>query len=353
MKVEFGRLVDVVADEEWSKAHERGGASFCRLLFFNDTFYVFVLSGRSYYVRGFDTDWKFTGFEKKLTSEGDVDVDQDITFDGEYIYEYIDLNGPKGRVRKFDKEFNLVKCSAMLRGESDVILDQNLTIIKDKIYAGSEYREKRNIWNQPRQPGMQNMPPNPLVARGSHLRILDKDLNLLQEKDLIANVTGAVVPNQYWGLGVSQLYADGYYCGVVHSPIGNVSQFDHGESLGARQIFILRFDDDFNFVDSKGPLSDTNYDNFWCTGSWYEDNLFFISYVCRKKGCVMGPRVPREPGEGSLRLGIFDKDFNELETIEVNSTGGGLTKILKIGNKLYVTSASRGAFVQELILKTI
>ena len=247
-----------------------------------------------------------------------------------------------------------VMSSPIFCNKNEIVLDQNIAVIHGNIYAGSEYRENNPLWiRQRRDQGseMQNIPPNPEVVRATYLRIFDPNLTPIDERNLIAHIDRAVVSHQYWGLGASQLFAEGYYCVVVHSPIGNVKYFDHGESIGARQIFVLRFDEDFNFVDSKGPLSDTDYDNFWCTGSWYENGIYFISYVSRKKGCVLGPRMPQEPGEGSLRLGIFDTDFNELETIEINSSGGGLTKILKIRNKLYITYSSQEAFIQELVLK--
>ena len=180
------------------------------------------------------------------------------------------------------------------------------------------------------------------------------DLNFLEERDLIAVIEGAVVPNQFWGLGVSQLWANGYHCVVAHTPIGNISQFDRGESIGARQIFVVRFDEDFTFIDSHGPLSDTSHDNFWCTGCWYEDGRYYISYMCISKGFVPGPGKPMPKDlKDNLRLGIFDDDFNELETIDITPSGGGLPGMLKIGNKLYIAYIGAGgaASVQELILK--
>lgn len=148
-----------------------------------------------------------------------------------------------------------------------------------------------------------------------HLRVFDKDLNLLQEKDLLANINGAAFPRRYSGLGASQLYADGYYCVFAQSPTGDKRYFERG----ARQIFVIRFDDNFNFVDSKAILTDTNNDNYWCTGSWYEDGLYYISYTYRKpgEGTVLGPGIPEKLGsfsadQGNIRLSIFDKDFNEL-----------------------------------------
>jgi hypothetical protein len=54
-----------------------------------------------------------------------------------------------------------------------------------------------------------------------------------------------------------------------------------------------------------------------------------------------------------LRLGIFDENFNEIETVNITppGAGGGLPSLVKVSNKLYVSYGLGGAFVQELILK--
>jgi len=318
-----------------------------------------------------DDHWRFTGIERNLTHQGQREIDHDIAFDEEHIYHYAMLPGGAGQIRKYDSGLELVAQTPVFRaGLTDMILDQNIAVFGDRIYAGGEYREG-GPWS--RRPGQQNIPPDVNVSRGLHLRIYDKDLNLLDEKDLVGRVEGAAVPNQFWGLGVSQLRADGFHCVVAHTPIGDTRRFDHGESIGARQIFVVRFDDQLNFVDSKGPLSDTDCDNFWCTGSWYEDGRYYIAYVSVSNGCVPGPglrpdELPHELPEGNLRLGIYDADFKEIETVNLTSPvvqtspgeGGGLPGMLKVGDRLYVSYAMMapmttpnkgGAVVQELILK--
>ncbi len=366
--VGIGRLIDVAGDEAWRDNHSGRGADFCRVLFMNDIFYAFLTDhppgpGNIYYVRGFDQDWQFTGFERRLTPPGESDIDQDIAFDGEYVYEYA-MQSRSGKIRKFDSKFNLVKQTTVFRaGENETILDQNIECYNGKIYAGSEYRENNVLWRYLRQEGGgQNIPPNAEVVRATHLRVFDTGLNLIAEKDLIAKISDAAVPNQYWAIGASQFYADGYHCVAGVSAIGNISYFDRGESIGARQLFIMRFDKDFNFVDSKGPLSDTSTSNSWCTGSLYKDGRYYIVYCSRKpgEGHQYGPGGPPPgapagglSGMGHVMLGIFDKDFNELETVVLTSSGGNRPQLLKMGNKLYVTyDSTRGeAFVQELTIK--
>jgi len=374
--VEKGRLINI------------GSGLFCRVIQIeNGTFYVFrSMFGQGYIVKGYDQDWVPTGFEKVLTPPGRRDIDHDMAFDGKYIYHFAMLPGA-GQIAKFDTDFNLVNMTVVFpAGPNETILDQNIDVIGDKVYAGTEYREDNALWRAPGRPtGTQNIAPNSEVDRAMHLRIYDKDLNLLEERDLVANIDGAVPPNQYWALGTSQLYADDYYCAVVHAPVGNYAYFDamdtrgegeyFTESAGARQVFVLRFDDDFNFVDSVGPLTDTDNENYWCTGSLYEDGKYFVSYTFRRpgEGSVMGP-PPRPPvpgwdknatfkdDQGNIRVGIFDSDFNELATVDVTditvrlgdvTSAAHRSSLYKVGNKLYVTyDAPSGAFVQELILKT-
>ena len=117
--VEIGRLIDVAGDEAWRDNHSGRGGDFCRVLFVNDTFYAFLTNhppgpDNIYYVRGFDQNWQFTGFERRLTPPGESDIDQDIAFDEEYVYEYA-VQSRSGKIRKFDSNFNLVKQTTVFR----------------------------------------------------------------------------------------------------------------------------------------------------------------------------------------------------------------------------------------------
>jgi len=365
--VEFGRLIDIAGDETWRRNHNRGG-DFCRVLLIDDTFYAFLTDNppgpeNIYYVRAFDQAWQPTGFEKRLTPQGETDIDQDIAFDGEHIYEFA-MQSRSGRIRKFDRAFNLVKQTPVFHaGENEIILDQNIECYGGRIYAGSEYRENNALWRyRQRQGGTQNIPPNTEVARATHVRVFDTNLNLLDEKDLVANIPGAAVPNQYWAIGASQFHADGYHCVAAVSAIGNISYFDRGASIGARQLFVMRFDKDLNFVDSKGPLSDTSTSNSWCTGSLYEDGRYYIVYCSRGpgEGHQYGPAGPPRgtrpgglSGMGHVVLGLFDRHFNELETVLLTTTGGNRPQLLKVGRKLYVSyDTTRGeALIRELIIR--
>ncbi len=351
------RICDDPMTAQFGRKIQLGGGLFPRTAHLGGKFYAFLSGPNGYTARIYDDQWRFTGVERNLTPKGQREVDHDIAFDEEHIYHYAMLPGGAGQIRKHDGQLELVAQTPVFRaGPTDMILDQNIAVFGGRIYAGGEHREG-GPWRGRR--GEQNIPPDTKVSRGLHLRIYDKDLNLLEEKDLVGRVEGSAVPNQFWGLGVSQLRADGFHCVVAHTPIGDTRRFDRGESIGARQIFVVRFDDRFNFVDSKGPLSDTDRDNFWCTGSWYEGGRYYIAYVSVSDGCVPGPGVrPAEVPESHVLLGIYDADFNEIETVKLTSAGegGGLPGLLKVGNRLYVSyvpTAPRGggAILQELILK--
>ncbi len=332
-----------------------GGGGFPRPIKLGDRLWVFRARASQSSVIRLDANLFPDGVEKDLTPKGSRDVDHDLTVSGDYVYHYAMKSGGAGQVRKYDKDFNVVAQTEIIRaGGTDLILDQNIAVLDGKVYAAGEYRE-RGPWRSTDQ-GEQNIPPDPKQARGVYLRVFDLDLRPLGDKKLVADIPGAAVRNQFWGLGTSQLRADGYHCLVVHTPVGNVARFPRGESIGARQIFVLRYDSDFRFVDAHGPLSDTDRDNFWCTGSWFEDGRYYIVYASVAGGYIPGPG---EESTGkivdNLRLGIFDETFREIETVDLTRLGEGgmLPDILKVGKRLYVTYVKHGhekAVLQELVI---
>lgn len=314
--------------------------------------------------------------------------DHDADFDGEYLYQFPtgpnhpDDIEPRGRgigiIYKYETEkFDLVSIGWFKVNENEIITDQNIAVINNRIYLGTEYVERPpDLIGPVRKPELNKISPqtdvNLLMEPRNvmmHLRILDKDLALIDERNLEAKIKNAWTPNRYQGMGASQLYADGYYCIVTSCPIGNTSYFDNGGSRGARQIFVIRYDDRFNFVDSKGPLTDNNNDNYWPTGSWYEDSKYYISYTYRKpgEGCVLAPKAPVKPGtfkedQGNIRLSIFDEGFNELTTFDVTNmkcdpeiagnAGYHRSSVLKKDDNIYVSyDGPGGVWVRELILK--
>ncbi len=145
-----------------------------------------------------------------------------------------------------------------------------------------------------------------------------------------------------------------YHGLLVHTPVGNMAKFSRGESIGARQIFLLRYDDDLNFVDAKGPLSETNRDNFWCTGSVWSDGRLYVVYTSLARGYCPGPGEKSQgPRSSNLRLGIFDENFEEIETVEITQPGlgGSWPGLFQDGNRLYVSYSGGGrSHVRELIL---
>ena len=229
------------------------------------------------------------------------------------------------------------------------------------------------------------MPPSNEIKTGTHLRIFDTNLNLIDERNLVARIDKAIFPHQYWGRGASQHYADGYYCIVAASPIGNTSYFNKGESIGARQIFILRFDENFDFIDSKGPLTNILHDNYYPTGSFYDHEMYYISYTTRRsgEGCVPGsppspsPTALRDPNpdgffgvpgtfggdQGNIRITIVDKCFNEVTTLDLTDFKTNSNRVIgaahrsslyKVGKKVYLGYDDPiGICIRELMIKEI
>ncbi len=338
---------------------ELGHGLFPRVAFRGGRFYVAVGSRDGYRVTVYDSDWKPTGVEVNLTPSGEKQVDQDIALGPDGFYHFAMLDGARGIVRKFDWELLPVAESPVFRAvDQERILDQNIAVLDGLVYAGSEFRDATRRWGDGPQ---QNLPPTPDAARGVRVRVLDADLKLLETRDLSARIDAAAAPVQHWGLGASQLLVDGVHCVFAVSPVGNVEHFRDGESIGARQVFLLRFDPRGLFLESVGPLTDTDYDNFWCTGSWHEDGRYYVSYTCLspEDGPVLGPDGGGSD-QGNIRLGIYDESLEEIETIEITNYsskdvehgGAHRSDVLKVGDRLYVSYDSPdGCWAQELILE--
>jgi hypothetical protein len=331
------------------------------------------------YVKLYDENWQFTGVEKKLY---DRPGDKDIAFDGMYFYLYTG-----DRILKFDTELNQMKNITIPSDPDEKRTDYQIDVVNGKVITLSEYRENNTALWKGRQQPYSNIPPNSEVDRAAMIRIFDTNLNLLLKTNLVVSVAGAVPPNQYWAMGVSAFSSDGHLYLAVHAPVGNYAYFNvteyrgdpptswPAESAGARQVFVLKFDDDLSFLGCSGPLTDTDNDNYWCEGSVYEDGKYFISYTYRRpgQGSLLGPQAPRANAtftddQGNIRLSIYDNAFKELATVDitdinVQALGDRFayhrSSILKLGNKVYVPYDQGGGpphltagFIQELTLKT-
>ena len=336
-----------------------GNGLFPRVLFHNEKFFVAVAQRSGYRVEVYDSEWKATGQKADLTPTGERQVDQDLALGPDGLYQFAMLEGGKGVVRKFDWDLRVVAESPVFRAENgERILDQNIAVLEGRVYAGSEFRDVTRRWGDGPQ---QNLPPDAEAARGVRVRVLDADLALIESRDLAARVEAAAAPTQHWGLGASQLLVDGVHCVFAASPVGNVEHFKEGESIGARQVFLLRFDGKGAFLDASGPLTDTDCDNFWCTGSWHEDGRYYVSYTCLgpEDGPVLGPEGGGSD-QGNIRLGVYDESLQEIETIEITNYsakdvargGAHRSDVLRVGDRLYVSyDSSDGCWAQELILR--
>lgn len=312
--------------------------------------------GDQYYVAGYDADWTPTGFEATLTPDGIMEGDHAVAWEGEHVYHYPTLQS-SGVVRGHDVEtFELEGKSEEFEvagGES--LSDPCLATEADRVLAGTELRGDSDLW------GSSNIAPNDEVDRGLRLRVFDSaDLAQVEEVDLLAEIDGAEVPHQYWGKGTSILPVEDELHLVVHTSVGNTEAFDSGESAGARQVFVLRFDESYGFLGSHGPLTDEQNDNYWSTGAACADGRLLVSHTFRtpEDGPVVGPP---EPDGGNIRLALYDETFALLderiltdvtpEDIERHE-GAHRSHLLLDGDRLIVTWDQEGRiYVQEVTLR--
>lgn len=344
-KMELGRLV------------EAGPGVFSRPVVLGDGFAVIRKVEHTLFATVFDGNWQMQRENVRITPENDKEGDCDVISDGEHVYIFSLVTTAGHRLRKYNADFEMVGDRALphIEGDQEYVLDQNIELIDGRLYLGAEYRDQnvRIGW-----PGG-NLPPFAESQRGMYTRIFSRNLNPIEVHQLTGTLPGAILPHQFWGMGASQLKIGDQHVVFAASSIGDLSRFDHGESIGARQLFVLRFDKNYQFVDALGPLSDTRHDNYWFTGSWHEDGLTWVAYTFRRKeeGPVIGPP---HPDNGNIRLTVFDPDFKEIETIDItriplqpgSAAGAHRAKLLKVGDRLYVGyDAASNSYVQEVILK--
>jgi len=343
--MELGRLI------------EAGHGVFSRPVVLGDGYAVVRKVEHTLYATIFDGDWKMTQENVRITPEGQAEGDCDVISDGEHVYIFSLVTTAGHRLRKYNAEFEMVGDRALppITDETEYVLDQNLVLIDGNLYLGAEYRDMDARVGWPDG----NLPPYADSKRGMYTRIFSRDLNPIELHRLNGVLPGAILPHQFWGMGASQLKIGDQHVVFAASTIGDLSRFDHGESIGARQLYVIRFDEEYKFVDAIGPLSDTRHDNYWFTGSWHEDGRTWIAYTFRRKeeGPVIGPP---HPDNGNIRITAFDRNFKEIETVDVtriplkhgSAAGAHRAKLLKVGDRLYVGyDAASHSFVQEVILK--
>jgi len=334
-----------------------GDGTFGRAYPRDDRLYVGrSLGSDGYWIAEYDLDWNPTGTDINISPSELMEGDHALQVDDNHVYHVAALQGDDtilGQLRKHDAQLDLVSQADLERTSDDeFIMDQSVAVYQGQIFVGTEHREDAASWEV-------NIPPDEQVRRGLHLRVFDDQLELQREFDLEAEIEAAWVPHQYWGMGTSQLWAHQTYHLFTQAPIGDTSSFDQGESAGARQIFALLFDEDFGFVEALGPLSDSSYDNYWCTGSQYAGQRFFVSHTFRRPedGPVQGPPTP---DQGHIALSMYDEDFQLLQRLEITNIssddiGAGLgahrSSLVVADDVVYVSFDMQGqVWLQEVLL---
>ncbi len=272
---------------------------------------------------GHDFYWRTDGFERRLTAEGVTEQDHDLdSHEGTLVraVEIIEEEKRYTTLRKRDRHYTILAESERFGGGDDEMsLDLHVMLDEGKTYVGTEYREDGAKWIADEKAKETNLPHNETVRRGMRLRIFDEELKLLREKDLLAELAGAQVPHQYWGMGGCVLRHEGYLNVFAVAPVGDFESFSRGESRGTRHVFVLRYTDALEQVATFGPLSEPKLDAYWTTGCAYHRGRYFISYTYRRPedGPVLGDPTW---DDGHVGIDMYDDDFNLLQSLMVSST---------------------------------
>jgi hypothetical protein len=274
---------------------------------------------------GFDRKWRPTGYSAQLTDDTVIEQDHDVAVEvNSWVRAYESTRGTERRVtvrRRGPQGDILAQSPRFVAEEDELPLDLHVMVSDGLTYLATEYRREPERWVAPDGALEQNLPPDERVARGVRLRVLSPDLGLLRQVDLAAQVAGAQVPHQPWGMGSCSLRVDGSLYLFTAAPVGDSLSFAEGESAGTRQIFALRYSDALTQTASNGPLTPPGQDSYWPTGCVYHRDHFFISHTMRERqdGPVMGPPAL---DDGHVAVAMLSRDLELREWLVVSETAG-------------------------------
>lgn len=274
---------------------------------------------------GFDRKWRPTGYREQLTDDTVIEQDHDVAVEANsWVRAYESTRGTERRVtvrRRGLQGDILAQSPPIVTDEDELPLDLHVMASDGHIYLGTEYRQEPERWVAEDGAVEQNLPPDRGVARGVRLRVLNADLELVRQVDLPAQITGAQVPHQPWGMGSCSLRVDGELYVFSAAPVGDTTRFCEGESAGNRQIFALRYSELFEQTASYGPLAAAGQDSYWPTGCVYHRGHFFVSHTTRRPedGPVMGPPTM---DDGHIGVAMLTPELELLEWIRVSETEG-------------------------------
>lgn len=331
---------------------------FARAVRRDSGFTLYYGLGSVYFYQAFDEAWVAQGSEGQLTPDGESERDHAVAFDDTYTFHLASVRGADGdppsmSLAKFGADHARVG-DGLTYAVDGPSIDPVLAVVDGEVLAGTEHRGE-GTWNG-------NMPPDDEVERALAVRVYDADLALSREVVLLADVAGAAAPRQYWGLGSALVEAEGYRVLFAASAIGDTSNFADGESVGARQIFALRFDADLEFVDAFGPLTDTTHDNYWSTGAVFDGGHYFVAHTYRRPedGSVpMRDSGGVETDAANVRLEVYDRCFNPVDSLAITDfapeeidvgQGAHRAGLLAVADRLYVTYDDGMARVREVLV---
>jgi hypothetical protein len=288
------------------------GAVFSGILFVDDNFYVTYGAPprdgerNQMFVKGFDENFGFTGFSKQLT---DVEIGiadhQTIHIDG-YFYSVYSTPGNRDLyLEKFDSNWNsvgmttVVTASPMNQPTNDMFLNH----ADGFLYVGTVDISPEHEFYQ-------------------YIRKYDLDLEFKGEfvlTDVSSNV------------GSSMIFFNNTFIIVSSDKFWDDAN-----------IIVLRYDSNWNFIDSKTISADPSANERFPMGLLFKDGRFYVSYT-HQTGILFHPGGGGEPPSdyGDIILKAFDSDWNVLGQVKVTdelpANSANRAHLAWANNKIYVS----------------
>jgi hypothetical protein len=286
----------------------------------NGKFYVsYVGEGMQYWVKEYDENFQFTGFERQLTDDPGGAADAQLRHGDGFFYLAYNLPGEAYEIpgalggdlilRKFDGNFNFIKKVIVSDDppENEKTDDMFLFYEGNKLYVGSGYRVPSEV--------VEEEPPVWNIV-GYILRIFNTDLNLLEERVLR-------IENYWQSIGASVVLVDDTFHIFSESTFVPEPKPD---------LTVAKWTRDWDYISIR-RLAKTPEDwEYFSKGALFDNGRFFLTYMVE---------APEQPvARGDVFLKTFDSDFTLLQTIQVNDEAESpyvhMGRVARVGDKTYV-----------------
>lgn len=284
---------------------EVGGGIFSGIIFANNHFHVSFEVSQRVYVRGYDETFTATGEQRQLTSEGVSVADHQMIFADNHFYLVHSVGAANCLyLKKFDADWNEIKSVAVVENTSggESTNDIFLYYANGLLYVGSTVHAP------------------PLFTGHIHIRKYDQNLEFKSEFDL-SDVSSEC--------GSSMILHEGTFI------VASSNKFWQDASL-----IIMRYDTNWNFIDSKNISAVSNANERFPMGLIFENGRYFVSYT-HQTGDISPPPGTMPPDYGDLILKAFDSDWNLLGqkkiTDDLPANSANRVHLAWANNRIYVS----------------